>query len=85
MTYFNKKQANTLFVLLVSVLMAAIMSFSMPLLRLGWREDFLWIWLQDFAIGACLSIPAGFLVVPLIRRWVPILIKPLYCCPLTAS
>lgn len=37
---------------------------------LGWRDDFLKIWFGDFLIGCCLSIPTGFTVVPLIKKWV---------------
>ncbi len=44
------------------------MSFGILLMRLGWRADFLWLWLGDFLLGCCLSIPTGFLVVPLIKR-----------------
>jgi hypothetical protein len=62
-------QANLLFVLLVSIAMTAVMSFGILLMRVGWQANFLLIWLGDFLLGCCLSIPTGFLVVPLIRRW----------------
>jgi hypothetical protein len=69
-------RANALFVLLVSVAMTAVMSFGILLLRLGWQADFLRIWLGDFLIGCGLSIPTGFTVVPLIRRWIDQQIRP---------
>jgi hypothetical protein len=61
--------------LTLSVLLQRIESCSgqiheTPFLRLGWRDDFLTIWLGDFLIGCCLSVPTGFTVVPLIKRWV---------------
>lgn len=66
----TKTQGTILFVLLVSVAMTAVMSFGILLLRLGWRADFFKIWIGDFLIGCCLSIPTGFTVVPLIKKWV---------------
>jgi hypothetical protein len=66
----SKTQGTILFVLLVSIAMTAVMSFGILLLRLGWRDDFFKIWLGDFLIGCCLSIPTGFTVVPLIKKWV---------------
>jgi Protein of unknown function (DUF2798) len=66
----SKTQGTILFVLLVSIAMTAVMSFGILLLRLGWRADFLKIWFGDFLIGCCLSIPTGFTVVPLIKKWV---------------
>ncbi len=64
-----------MFVLLVSIAMTAVMSFGILLLRIGWRADFLKIWLGDFLVGCCLSIPTGFTVVPLIKKWVDGLIE----------
>lgn len=66
----TKKQGTVLFVLLVSIAMTAVMSFGILVLRLGWSSNFLTIWLGDFLIGCCLSIPTGFIVVPLIKKMV---------------
>ena len=66
----SKTQGTIFFVLLVSIAMTTVMSFGILLLRLGWRDDFLKIWIGDFLIGCCLSIPTGFTVVPLIRKMV---------------
>jgi hypothetical protein len=66
----SKRQGAILNVLLVSVTMTAIMSFGILLLRLGWRVGFFKIWFSDFLIGCCLSIPTGFTIVPLIKKWV---------------
>lgn len=66
----SKTQGKILFVLLVSIAMTAVMSFGILLLRLGWRDDFFKIWFGEFLIGCGLSIPTGFTVVPLIKKWV---------------
>jgi hypothetical protein len=66
----KRNQANILFVFLVSILMTAVMSFAILALRLGFIENFLLIWLSDFAIGCLFSIPTGFVVVPLLRRMI---------------
>ena len=64
------KSANILFTLLVSVVMTAVMSLAILLTRLGWSANFPLIWLGDFAVGCLFSIPTGFVVVPLLRRWI---------------
>jgi hypothetical protein len=66
----TKKQGTILFVLLVSVAMTAVMSFGILLLRVGWTNHFFTMWIGDFLIGCCLSIPTGFTVVPLIKKMV---------------
>jgi hypothetical protein len=71
----TKRQGNILFVLLVSLAMTAVMSFGILLLRLGWREDFMKIWLVDFLVGCMLSIPTGFILVPIIRKGIDSITK----------
>ncbi|TDK47924.1 DUF2798 domain-containing protein [Algoriphagus formosus] len=66
----TKTKGNILFVLLVSIAMTAVMSFGILLIRLGWQGNFLKIWLGDFLIGCCLSIPTGFTIVPLLKKLV---------------
>jgi hypothetical protein len=66
----TKPQGARLFVFLVSIAMTAVMSFGILLLRTGWRSDFLMLWLGDFLIGCCMSVPTGFTIVPLIKKWV---------------
>lgn len=70
MMKLNKIQGNLLFVLLVSITMTAIMSFGILWIRLGWQDNFVNIWIADFLIGCCLSIPTGFLIVPLLKKLV---------------
>lgn len=67
---FKPKQAHIVFIFLVTVMMTAVMSLAILTLRVGWNQDFLLIWLADFAVGCLFSIPAGFLLVPLIKMWV---------------
>jgi hypothetical protein len=66
----TKTQGTILFVLLVSIAMTAVMSFGILLIRLGWQDNFIKMWFGDFLIGCCLSIPTGFLLVPLIKKLV---------------
>ncbi|MBD3903321.1 DUF2798 domain-containing protein [Chryseobacterium muglaense] len=65
----SEKNAFILFVLLVSISMSAVMSFGIILLRLGFVEGFLRIWLSDFLVGCCLAIPTSFVLVPLLKKW----------------
>jgi hypothetical protein len=51
-------------------MMTAVMSLAILLLRVGLQEDFFIIWISDFAIGCVFSIPAGFILVPLIKKWI---------------
>ncbi|WP_194778564.1 DUF2798 domain-containing protein [Pararhodonellum marinum] len=67
---FKPQQAHIVFIFLVSVMMTAVMSFAILMLRLGWSQDFLFIWLGDFGIGCLFSIPAGFILVPIIKKWI---------------
>ena len=64
------KSANILFTLLVSVVMTAVMSLAILLTRVGWSPNFPLIWLADFLVGCLFSVPTGFVVVPLLRRWI---------------
>lgn len=64
------EQAHILFIFLVSIMMTAVMSLAILLLRIGFREDFFFIWMSDFAVGCLFSIPAGFILVPLIKKWI---------------
>lgn len=66
----TKSQGTILFVLLVSIVMTAVMSFGILLIRLGWQDNFMKIWFGDFIIGCSLSIPTGFTVVPIIKKLV---------------
>ncbi|WP_172805235.1 DUF2798 domain-containing protein [Aquiflexum balticum] len=59
-----------LFIFSVSIMMTAVMSFAILLLRIGLKEDFFVIWISDFIVGCIFSLPAGFILVPLIKKWI---------------
>ena len=72
----SKVQSIIVFTLLVSIAMSAIMSFGLLLTRIGWQPDFLKIWFFDyFLVELWLSIPTGFIVVPLIKKGVDSITK----------
>ncbi len=64
-------QSIIVFTILVSLAMSAIMSFGLLLTRIGWHPDFLKTWFWDyFLVELWLSIPTGFIVVPLLKKLV---------------
>ncbi|WP_317897444.1 DUF2798 domain-containing protein [Aurantibacillus circumpalustris] len=71
MKKLNKVQSIIVFTFLVSIAMSAIMSFGLLLVRVGWHEGFLKTWFFDyFLVDLWLSIPTGFTVVPLLKKFV---------------
>ena len=65
----SKVQSIIVFTLLVSMAMSGIMSFGLLLTRIGWQPDFVKIWFfKYFLVELWLSIPTGFIVVPLIKK-----------------
>jgi ABC-type multidrug transport system permease subunit len=65
----SKVQSIIVFTILVSVAMSGIMSFGLLLTRTGWQPDFIKTWfLKYFLVELWLSIPTGFIVVPLIKK-----------------
>jgi hypothetical protein len=65
----SKVQSIIVFTILVSLAMSGIMSFGLLLTRIGWQPDFLKIWFfKYFLVELWLSIPTGFIVVPLIKK-----------------
>ena len=72
----SKVQSIIVFTLLVSIAMSGIMSFGLLLTRTGWTPDFIKIWfLKYFLVELWLSIPTGFIVVPLIKKAVDSITK----------
>jgi Protein of unknown function (DUF2798) len=66
-----KVQSLILFTILVSIAMSGIMSFGLLLTRIGWHHDFIKTWFfKYFLVELWLSIPTGFIVVPLIKKGV---------------
>jgi hypothetical protein len=67
----TKVQSLILFTILVSIAMSGIMSFGLLLTRIGWHPDFIKTWFfKYFLVELWLSIPTGFIVVPLIKKGV---------------
>ncbi len=66
----SKTQGSVLFAVLISICMTAVMSFGISLIREGLHSGFFAKWFHDFTIGCLLSIPTGFTVVPVIKKWV---------------
>jgi hypothetical protein len=65
----SKIQSIIVFTILVSVAMSGIMSFGLLLTRTGWQPDFIKTWFfKYFLVELWLSIPTGFIVVPLIKK-----------------
>ncbi len=71
----SKTQAMILFVISVSVVMSAVMTFGMISIRFGFPKDFWKMWFGDFLIGTALAIPTSFIVVPLLKKWTDSLVK----------
>ena len=65
----SKIQSIIVFTILVSIAMSGIMSFGLLLTRIGWQPDFINIWFfKYFLVELWLSIPTGFIVVPVIKK-----------------
>lgn len=71
MRKLSKVQSIIVFTIVVSLAMSAIMSFGLLMVRIGWHQGFLHTWFFDyFLVDLWLSIPTGFIVVPLLKRMV---------------
>ena len=67
----SKIQSIIVFTILVSIAMSGIMSFGLLLTRIGWEPHFLSTWFfKYFLVELWLSIPTGFIVVPLLKKLV---------------
>jgi hypothetical protein len=68
MKKLTRKQAYFIGIFIISLLMTAVMSLGMILIRQGFTDRF-WIhWRNDFAVGCCIAIPAGYVLVPLVEK-----------------
>lgn len=67
----SKVQSIIVFTFLVSIAMSGTMTFGLLLTRTGWTADFMRVWFfKYFLVELWLSIPTGFIVVPLIKKGV---------------
>jgi hypothetical protein len=69
MIYFTQNQARLFANIAVSVAMTVVMTSGMLLAHSGYCENFFKLWLNDFIIGCCISVPTGLLIVPIISKW----------------
>jgi len=66
----SKAQGFAVFIVLVSIATTAILSFGILWTHHPLNNEFLVMWGPDFITGCCISIPVGFILVPVIKRWV---------------
>jgi hypothetical protein len=72
----SKVQSIIVFTFLVSIAMSGTMTFGLLLTRTGWTADFFHVWFFNyFLVELWLSIPTGFIVVPLIKKAVDSITK----------
>ena len=67
---FSTKQANLLSNILVSISMTIVMTGGMLFIHSGYCDNFFKLWLNDFLVGCCIAIPTGFIIVPVITKWI---------------
>jgi hypothetical protein len=53
-------------ILLISILITVIMSGGMLWFKQGYDTNFYKIWLKDFLLSCSISVPAGYIIVPLV-------------------
>jgi hypothetical protein len=63
---FTSLQVQVLEILLISVFSTAIMSGGVLWIKHGIGHGFFHIWMKEFFLACCISIPSGYLIVPLV-------------------
>lgn len=71
----SRRGANTLFVLLLSGAMAAIMSLAMTIVNTGVDAHLIARWLRNFLLAWLIAFPTALLIVPPIRRFTDAMMK----------
>ncbi|WP_299498582.1 DUF2798 domain-containing protein [Mucilaginibacter sp.] len=66
---FTKLMVQALEILLISVFSTATMSGGILWIKQGIGQDFLFLWLKEFLLACCISIPSGYLIVPLVVHY----------------
>lgn len=64
------------FALIMGIVTTGIISFAVILRNLGFREDFLQLWLRSWGFGYLIVIPALLIVAPRVQRLVDLVFKP---------
>ncbi len=66
----TQKQAPAAFVIFVSIATTAILSFGILCTHHRIDREFFTLWRPDFITGCLISIPTGFILNPLIRKFI---------------
>ncbi|MHB8207194.1 DUF2798 domain-containing protein [Mucilaginibacter sp.] len=66
---FTKLQVQALEILLISIFSTIAMSGGVLLIKQGIGQGFMGIWLREFLLACCISIPSGYLIVPLVTLY----------------
>lgn len=65
-----RKYAPLIFNVVMSALMALVMSFAMLVINAGFVPGFFGLWFESFVIGFAVALPATFAAVPIAKRLV---------------
>jgi hypothetical protein len=68
MLKINKKYATVLFVTLMVIAMSFIISLTLTIIKSGFTDGFLTIWLRNWALSAIVAWPTAMIVVPAVRK-----------------
>jgi hypothetical protein len=66
---FTNLQVQALEILLISIFSTIAMSGGVLLIKQGIGQDFMGLWLKEFLLACCISIPSGYLIVPLVTLY----------------
>lgn len=68
MIKFDKRYAVVLFVTIMVFAMSFVISLALTVIRVGFVNGFLTIWLRNWALAAIVAWPTAMLVVPAARQ-----------------
>jgi hypothetical protein len=66
----SRKQADAVFVVVVSIGTTAILSFGILCTHHAINREFFTLWRPDFISGCLISIPTGFILNPQLKKLV---------------
>lgn len=64
----DKKYAGVLAAIIMSVLMATLMSFALTLINVGFNDALLRAFIKTWGMALCVAVPMGMLLMPLVKR-----------------
>ena len=71
----SKKYENTIFAILMSLLMTSFMSGYMILINVGLPGNFIVIWLKSWALAVIAAFPVSLFFKTLLKKFIPRIIK----------